>query len=255
MLVNGAGDVQIDTKDWGGDGIPLLLTHGAFFFKETLDGLVPKLQPMFRVITFDMRNHGASGEGPWEWPLVAQDVEAVRQAYGVEQPVVAGHSLGGMVAAAYAAEFPGKARAAINIDGQGRGKPSNYIDMTEAEVHEAWEAMDAMQLPMLEQMDKPRLVAMLDDINELDMFALWRSVPCPFLMFNCVADDPQYAAMGPNGAQMFKSYRAGLTRDFDALATEMSNFEVAHVDKTHLTIVMEPDECAEKMATFVAKYN
>ncbi len=246
------GDIEIDTKDWGGDGIPLLLTHGAFFFKETLDGLVPLLQEQFRVITFDLRNHGKSGEGPWEWPLVAGDVEAVRAAYGLENPVVAGHSLGGMVAAIYAGSYP--CRGAINIDGQGRGRPENYVDMTEPEVHEAWEAMDAMQLPMLEAMNKPRLVAMLDDINDLDMFATWRAVDCPFLMFNCVADDPQYAAMGENGAQMFRAYRQGLTRDFDALAAERPSFHVDHIEKTHLTVVMEPQELAEKMATFVTNY-
>lgn len=244
------GDVEIDTKDWGGGDIPLLLTHGAFFFKETLDGLVPHLLPTFRVITFDMRNHGASGEGPWEWPAVAADVEAVRVAYGVENPVVAGHSLGGMVAAMYAVHYPGSARGVINIDGQGRGRPENYLDMTEAEVHAAWIDMDAQQAPMLESLGKPRLVAMLDDINELDMFATWRSVDSPFLMFNCVADDPQYAAMGPNGAQMFQAYRAGLKRDFAALAAERPSFQVANVDKTHLTVVMDPEEAAALMTGF-----
>jgi pimeloyl-ACP methyl ester carboxylesterase len=251
--VTGGGGVTIATKDWGGGGIPLLLTHGAFFFKETLDGLVPHLLDTFRVVTFDMRNHGASGEGPWEWPLVTADVEAVRVAYGIDSPVVAGHSLGGMVAALYAADYPG-CRAVINIDGQGRGKPSNYLDMTEAEVHEAWAAMDEAQRPMLEMLNKPRLVAMLDDINALDMFAVWRSVPCPFLMFNCVADDPQYDAMGPNGARMFRAYRSGLQRDFAALALERPSFHVADVDKTHLTVVMEPADTAEKMATFVTNY-
>lgn len=246
------GDVTIDTKDWGGDGIPLLLTHGAFFFKETLDGLVPLLQERFRVVTFDMRNHGKSGEGPWEWPLVAADVEAVRAAYGIENPVVAGHSLGGMVAAIYAGQYP--CRGAINIDGQGRGRPENYLDMTEAQVYEAWADMDAQQKPMLDAMNKPRLVAMMDDIENLDMFATWRAVDCPFLMFNCVADDPQYAAMGENGAAMFRAYRHGLRRDFDALAATRPSFHVDHIEKTHLTVVMEPQELAEKMATFVTNY-
>lgn len=244
------GDVEIATKDWGGDGIPLLLTHGAFFFKETLDGLVPLLQDAYRVITFDMRNHGASGEGPWEWPEVAADVEAVRVAYGVDNVVVAGHSLGGMVAAIYAAHYPDHVRAAINIDGQGRGRPSNYIDMTEDEVHAAWKDMDEIQAGMLEAMNRPRLVAMLDDINELDMFAAWRAVPCPFLMFNCVAEDPQYAAMGPKGAQMFAAYRGGLTRDFAALAAERPSFQVANVDKTHISVISEPEECAKLMIAF-----
>lgn len=248
------GDVEIATKDWGGGEIPLLLTHGAFFFKETLDGLVPLLLDTFRVITFDLRNHGASGEGPWEWPRVSADVEAVRLAYGVENPVVAGHSLGGMVAAIYAADYPG-CRAAINVDGQGRGRVENYVDMEPDEVRATWAVMEEAQAPMLEMMNKPRLTAMLDDLNELDMFAAWRAVPCPFLMINCVADDPQYDAFGPNGARMFRSYRNGLTRDFAALEAEMANFHVENLDKTHLTIVMEPQELAEKMATFVTNYS
>lgn len=251
QTVCGADGVEIATTDWGGGDVPLLLTHGAFFARNTLEGLVPHLLPTFRVVTFDMRNHGASAEGPWEWDLVAADVDAVRRTYEIDQPVVAGHSLGGMVAAVYAAAHPGHVRAAVNIDGHGRGKPENYLDMTEDAVHAAWATMEAGEQALLAQLDKPRFVEMLDMIKELDMFDLWRSVPCPLLVFNCVAPDPAYDAHG--GQEMFRAYRDGLRRDFAALAAAHPTIEVATVDKTHMTVVFDPEETARLMADFVAR--
>lgn len=248
------GDVEIATKDWGGDGIPMLLTHGAFFFKETLEGLVPRLQPTFRVITFDMRAHGASGDGPWEWPLVTGDVEAVRRAYDIEHPVVAGHSLGGMVAAMYAADYP-VCRAAINIDGQGRGKPSQYAGMTEAEVLDGWALLDAEEAKMLASLNKPRMAEMLDAIERLDMFGIWRATPCPLQIFNCVAYDPMYAARGERIVALMTAYREGLQREFAALAEEIPTVHITTLDKTHITVVSEPEATAEKMATFVTNYS
>ena len=213
---------------------------------------MPKLLPTFRVITFDMRNHGASGEGPWEWPLVTADVEAVRIAYEVERPVVAGHSLGGMVAAIYAAAYP-VCRAAINIDGQGRGKPSNYLDKTEEEVRAGWAGLEAQEAEFIAAMNRPRLAEMMDELNEIDLFEVWRAVPCPLQIFNCVGDDPQYEAMG--FGELFTAYRNGLKRDFAALAAEIPTIDIATVDKTHISVIFEPDEAAEKMATFVTKYS
>lgn len=252
MFVNGANDVQIATTDHGGGDIPLLLTHGAFFARNTLDALVAQLTPAFRVITFDMRNHGESGEGPWGWPLVTADVEAVRVAYGIASPVVAGHSLGGMVSAMYARDYPGAARAAINIDGCGRGKPSQYIGKTEDEVRAGWAAMEAGQNSFIESLGKPRLVEMMAVLDDLDMFDLWRSVPCPFQLFNCVADDPAYEAMGPDGAALFRAYRNGLQRDYAALAEEIPSIEIATVDKTHVMVIFDPEEAAGLMTRFAS---
>ena len=250
MIVRGAG-VDIDTKDWGGDGIPMLLTHGAGFSKETLDALVPLLQPTFRVVTFDMRNHGASGEGRWEWPLVTADVEAVRGAYGLERPVVAGHSLGGMVAAMYAADYPG-CRGVVNIDGQGKGEPSQYVGMSEEQVRAGWVALDEEQTKLLAALDKPRLLEMFAVLDELDLFGVWRATPCPLLIFNCIADDPMYATRGEEFGALMRAYRRGLARDFAELASDIPSIEIATLDKTHVSVIFEPQEAADRIAEFAA---
>jgi pimeloyl-ACP methyl ester carboxylesterase len=249
VIVEGDG-VAIDTKDWGGGDIPLLLTHGAFFFKETLDGLVPLLLPTFRVITFDMRNHGASGEGPWEWPAVTADVEAVRRAYGLEHPVVAGHSLGGMVAAMYATDYP-VCRAAVNIDGQGKGKPEHYAGMTEAEVRTGWAALDEEQKSTLAGVDKPRLTEMLAVLDDLDLFPVWRATPCPLLIFNCVADDPMYAGRGEQFGALMRAYRSGLGAALADLARERPSIRIETSDKTHVSVITEPHAAADAITKFV----
>jgi pimeloyl-ACP methyl ester carboxylesterase len=232
----------------------MLLTHGAGFFKETLDGLVPLLQSTFRVITFDLRNHGASGEGPWEWPAVTADVEAVRAAYELERPVVAGHSLGGMVAAMYAADYP-VCRGAVNIDGQGKGKPEHYDGMTEEQVRAGWAALDDEQQKMLATADKPRLAEMLAVLDDLDLFPVWRATPCPLLIFNCVADDPMYAMRGEEFGNLMRAYRRGLTKAFAALADEVPTISIATLEKTHVTVISEPQEAADVIAQFATGLN
>ncbi|PRX99081.1 alpha/beta fold hydrolase [Allonocardiopsis opalescens] len=110
------GPVPIAVRDHGGDGPPLLLLHGGGANLAAMTPLAARLRGRYRVITPDLRGHGRSGDGPWDWDAVLDDLAAVAGALRLERPAVVGWSLGGMAAAHWARRTP-DCPGAVNIDG------------------------------------------------------------------------------------------------------------------------------------------
>lgn len=123
--------VELAVRDFGGSGTPVLLLPGGGGTVVDLSLLARQLLPRHRVLAMDLRNHGRSGDGEWTWDAVVEDVRAVVQQVGLDRPVIAGHSLGGMVAALYLDRYD-DLTAAVNLDGHGPGRPEHY-DMKPAE--------------------------------------------------------------------------------------------------------------------------
>jgi pimeloyl-ACP methyl ester carboxylesterase len=98
-----------------GAGPALVLAHGITESRRTWDPLVEQLALDFRVIAVDLRGHGASErKPPYDAFTMAHDVRAVTQDAGVTEPLLVGHSLGGVVVSLYAANHP--ARGVVNLD-------------------------------------------------------------------------------------------------------------------------------------------
>ncbi|MDR6954856.1 3-oxoadipate enol-lactonase/4-carboxymuconolactone decarboxylase [Ancylobacter sp. 3268] len=97
---------------WRLDGLeakpPLVLLNSIGTDLSLWDAVVPHLLPDFRLLRLDMRGHGASDTsgGDYTMALLAEDVAAVMDAAGVGAAVVAGVSLGGMVAMQLALDRP-----------------------------------------------------------------------------------------------------------------------------------------------------
>ncbi|GAB3985169.1 hypothetical protein GCM10029978_097180 [Actinoallomurus acanthiterrae] len=106
--------VPIATHDFGGPGTPLLLLHGAGANLATMEPFARELSARFRVVTVDLRGHGESGDGPWEWAAVLDDLETATRDLGA--PAVVGWSLGGMLAALWADRHP-ECPLAVSVDG------------------------------------------------------------------------------------------------------------------------------------------
>jgi pimeloyl-ACP methyl ester carboxylesterase len=118
-----ADGTAIATVDHGGQGRPILLLHGAGGSASDWLPVVPALLSHHRVVAMDLRGHGRSGDGPWQWDLVVDDVRAVLESFGWTDAAVVGYSLGGMVAAMLAVD--GGIAAAVNVDGHGAGRPEH----------------------------------------------------------------------------------------------------------------------------------
>jgi pimeloyl-ACP methyl ester carboxylesterase len=149
-------DGDIALRDFGGSGAPLLLLHGAGANLVSMQPLAAELSPRFRVIAVDLRGHGRSGDGPWQWEAVLGDLEAACGGLGLPEPVVVGWSLGGMIAALWAERHP-LCPAAVSLDGT--PPPSRADQCTETDpaqaladlerLHAAFSAMrDSMARPL-----------------------------------------------------------------------------------------------------------
>jgi pimeloyl-ACP methyl ester carboxylesterase len=99
-----------------GEGPPLVLVHGLTESHRAWDPVLPALAGRWRVVAVDLRGHGESDRsGPYDPTTLANDLAAVITAVDAEEPMVVGHSLGGVVVSAYGgAGHP--ARAIVNVD-------------------------------------------------------------------------------------------------------------------------------------------
>lgn len=101
-----------------GQGYPLILVHGHPFNRSMWDAQVAGLSAEYQVITFDLRGYGQSSSTLSYVPLnlFARDVEALRQALGLEQFALAGLSMGGQIALEYYRCYPAHVGALLLLD-------------------------------------------------------------------------------------------------------------------------------------------
>jgi esterase len=90
-----------------GQGPPLILLHGLFGHARNLATLARRLSPDFRVISLDLRNHGASPHAPgMSYRAMTEDVIETLVAYDALPAAILGHSMGGKVAMMLALTYP-----------------------------------------------------------------------------------------------------------------------------------------------------
>jgi len=103
--------------DWPGRGATLVLLHGGSLSAHTWDLVALALAGEFRLIALDLRGHGLSDWSErYSIPDSVRDVEALVGQLDVEAVQVVGMSLGGNVAAHYAASPRTRARSLLLVD-------------------------------------------------------------------------------------------------------------------------------------------
>jgi pimeloyl-ACP methyl ester carboxylesterase len=113
--VTGPDGVSI-AFDEQGDGRALLLVHGITESRRAWDPVMPFLVENWRVVRVDVRGHGESERrGPYDPMTLSADVAAVVAAADLEDPLLVGHSMGGVVVTAYGATGH-PARGIVNVD-------------------------------------------------------------------------------------------------------------------------------------------
>ena len=96
---------------------PLVLAHGFSDMGLCWESLARELENEFDIIMPDARGHGLSARvAPGEIKDMAADMAGVMQALGIRGAVVAGHSMGAMIAGQLAARFPELVRALVLED-------------------------------------------------------------------------------------------------------------------------------------------
>ncbi len=118
ITVNG---VRLHYTDTGGSGTALVLLHGNGMTNEDWrrSGVTERAR-FYRVIAFDRPGFGYSERPrgqPWTPEAQADLLHTALMQMGVTQPVIAGHSWGALVAAAYAIRYPDALRGLVLISG------------------------------------------------------------------------------------------------------------------------------------------
>lgn len=121
------GSITLGVRDYGGEGAPLVLLHGGTRNVSDWDESAALLRAHHRVVALDVRSHGYSTPcgATWRFEDAVADVEAVIDHLGLDNPFVAGHSIGGMIAVLYGAKHPA-CRGVIDIDGVGISLPARF---------------------------------------------------------------------------------------------------------------------------------
>jgi len=94
------------------------LIHSLALDRSVWDGVVARLKDEAEILTFDCRGHGRSPRtsGPYTAQLFARDLAELLDHVGWETTIVAGCSMGGNVAQAFAAEYRQRVLALGLID-------------------------------------------------------------------------------------------------------------------------------------------
>jgi len=159
-----------------GEGPPLLILHGLFGSGGNWRRVARELAPAHRVLTVDLRNHGAS---PWaqamDYPEMAGDVLRLIEREGLRRASVIGHSMGGKVAMALALLYPQQVDRLVVVD----VAPVAYADRLSV-FAEAMRAIDTLHAASREEV-RQRLAGQLADANVV-----------AFLMQNLVARNSHF---------------------------------------------------------------
>jgi pimeloyl-ACP methyl ester carboxylesterase len=142
---------RLTARDYGGTGRPIVLVHGLSSNLAIWDLVGPLLARHHRVVAYDQRSHGRSSDAEtgFTFPELASDLAAVIDAFGLERPVVAGHSWGASVVLEHAIATP-TCPGVVCIDG-------GAIDMQG--LGRTWEEAEPLLTP-------PKLIGRQDEILE-----------------------------------------------------------------------------------------
>jgi pimeloyl-ACP methyl ester carboxylesterase len=102
------GDHEINVLSHGEGRRHFTCLHGLVDTLDIWKKLAPDLELRGRVTRIDQRGHGASGAppGPYTRAQLAADVVGVLDAEGIDQTILVGHSMGGIVAMETALAYP-----------------------------------------------------------------------------------------------------------------------------------------------------
>jgi pimeloyl-ACP methyl ester carboxylesterase len=134
-----------------GNGQPLLLLHGFPLDHHLWDEVAALLEDTFDLIIPDLRGFGQSEtvDSPYTMDDYASDIAGLLDQLNIQKAAIAGHSMGGYVALAFARRFPERVRALALVSSQApadpperkEGRYKSAVDVAEKGIGGVVEAM------------------------------------------------------------------------------------------------------------------
>ena len=119
--------VELAAAEYGA-GPPVAILHGLFGSGRNWRSVAQHLAARHRVLTFDVRNHGAS---PWadgmSYDEMVEDLRASFRARGLDRAALLGHSMGGKVAMLMALLHPDEVDRLVIVDIAPAANPPNLL--------------------------------------------------------------------------------------------------------------------------------
>jgi pimeloyl-ACP methyl ester carboxylesterase len=115
-----ANGIKLHYLDYGtAGGRPMVCIHGGAAHAHWFDFVAPGFTPDHHVYSLDLRGHGDSAwtdPHTYSWKHYAEDINAFVEKLDLQDFVLIGHSMGGMVSLVYAATHPGRMGALVIVD-------------------------------------------------------------------------------------------------------------------------------------------
>lgn len=277
--------MTLHVRDHGGGGVPLILVHGAGRSLADWDiAAAHLLEAGYRVLAIDLPGHGRSPDiAPWSVHTVVERIAEALEVHGVVEPVVVGHSLGGLVAVEYARART--VRAVVNLDGFWWGRPGEYPDAERlgalmrsaagaiaasehiaeevalaarygipAEIAEPAARAAVRPLPDGRWQTLPQRAAALQMYDELDRLgalgvtAWLADIECPLLLVQAQRQPSRSIAWLD---ALFTTFARGLAIELAALARVRASISVTRIGATHAMVLEAPGSVAALIAEFV----
>jgi 3-oxoadipate enol-lactonase len=111
-----ANGIDFDTRLEGPEGAPFVtLSHSLCCDLGAWDELAENLKKDYRVLRYTLRGHGESDgtPGAYDFTLLADDVAAIQDHYGVTSSHFIGLSIGGMIGQEFALRYPDRMRSLV----------------------------------------------------------------------------------------------------------------------------------------------
>jgi 3-oxoadipate enol-lactonase len=129
----------------------IALVHSLAMERGFWDGVVPRLAGKASILTFDCRGHGQSGKpkGPYTVEQFADDLADVMTQVGWQKATVAGCSMGGCVALAFAIRHPARTASLGLVDTTawyGADAPKAWAERADAAVGKGLATLADFQL-------------------------------------------------------------------------------------------------------------
>jgi pimeloyl-ACP methyl ester carboxylesterase len=138
VRISARDGVALSYLDWNGNGETIVFLHGGALTAHSWDLVCLGMRDRWRCLALDLRGHGDSGwADEYRVETAVEDIGALVAHHGAQRIHLVGNSLGGLVAAHYAASHPHTVASLTlvdvgpNVDFAATQSIRDYIEQTD----------------------------------------------------------------------------------------------------------------------------